>query len=165
MLHQHAPIKYLHYLSYCLLLMLFSNLSFAEGISTATFKDINGKQHQYTDFKGQWLIVNYWATWCPPCLEEIPELLAFQENHPKELAILGMDLEEIETDKLSTFADEYFMDYPIIPIEEARKAALGSIKGLPTTFIINPEGKIAVAHIGAITQKDLLKYTQLKEKP
>lgn len=119
-----------------------------------TLFDVDGKQHKLSDYRGKWVVVNYWATWCPPCLDEIPELIDFHEAHQaKNAVVLGVDFEDVELSTLKSFVDDYFMNYPILRMKPAARSELGIITGLPTTFLISPAGVIKAQQTGPVTKK------------
>ncbi len=114
--------------------------------------DTNGKTIKLSDFRGKWVVVNYWATWCPPCQDEIPDLVAFHENHKnKDAVVLGVDFEDVDLAELHAFIGDYFITYPIVRSKPAASSALGPIEGLPTSFIIAPNGEIMAQKIGPVT--------------
>ncbi|MGD8593430.1 MAG: TlpA disulfide reductase family protein [Gammaproteobacteria bacterium] len=119
-----------------------------------TLPDLDGKSRQLSEFRGKWVVVNYWATWCPPCLEEIPELVDFHEAHKDNNAVvIGVDFEDIAIPKLKSFVEDYFMSYPILHMKPAPKSELGVISGLPTSFLISPEGELVAKQTGPVTAK------------
>lgn len=119
-----------------------------------TLPDLQGKQRSLSEFRGKWVVVNYWATWCPPCLDEIPELINFhEENKDKNAVVIGVDFEDIALPKLKTFVEDYFMNYPILRMKPAPKSELGVIAGLPTSFLISPEGELVAKQTGPVTAK------------
>ncbi|WP_455211531.1 TlpA family protein disulfide reductase [Kaarinaea lacus] len=119
-----------------------------------TLPDLDGKPRQLSEFRGKWVVVNYWATWCPPCLDEIPELVDFHEEHKdKNAVVLGVDFEDIAIPKLKTFVEDYFMSYPILHMKPGPGSELGAITGLPTSFLVSPEGKLVAKQTGPVTAK------------
>ena len=118
--------------------------------------DLDGKTHKLSDYRGKWVVVNYWATWCPPCLEEMPELEVFHNNNKETKAVvLGVNLEQIEVAKLKTFVDEQFISYPILREKPALYTSLGRVPGMPTSFIIGPDGRLVKTVVGKVTSGDL----------
>jgi thiol-disulfide isomerase/thioredoxin len=117
-----------------------------------TLPDLQGKPHKLSDYRGKWVLVNYWATWCPPCLEEIPELEVFHSNHQgKDAVVLGVNMEEIDLKTLTAFVDEQFISYPILRTAASSPGELGRVTGLPTSYLISPAGVLAARHAGPIT--------------
>ena len=113
--------------------------------------DIKGQQHRLVDYRGKWVVVNYWATWCPPCLDEIPELIEFHERNAADRAVvLGVNYEDVDDLYLKTFVDEYFISYPVLLAEPGAANYFGRIRGLPTTFIISPAGKVVARRVGGV---------------
>lgn len=134
-----------------ILLILFVFSSTATAVDF-TLNDTNGKSHRLSDYKGKWVVVNYWATWCPPCLDELPELVEFHEKYGKDTAVvLGVNYEQIDRDYLRQFIDEYFISYPVLLANPASVNAFGRIMGLPTTFVVSPEGKVVAQRTGGVT--------------
>jgi len=121
-----------------------------------SLQDINGKHHDIKDYAGKWVVVNYWATWCPPCLEEIPELVAFHEKHrDRGAVVLGIDFEIIDKKYLKRFIDESFISYPVFQTKPSAKSPFGMVHGLPTTFLVSPTGEVVASKTGGVTQADL----------
>lgn len=114
-------------------------------------KDLVGKEHRLSDYEGKWIIVNYWATWCPPCLDEIPELVEFHEKHAKTNAVvLGVNYENVDDSYLQKFVDEYLISYPVLKADLNRTPPFGRVLGLPTTFVISPDGRLVETRVGAV---------------
>ena len=90
------------------MLLLFV-IAFSVSAKTVDFElaGLEGKRHKLSDYRGKWVVVNYWATWCPPCLEEMPELEMFHNNHKdKDAIVLGVNLEKIDAALLRGFVAE-----------------------------------------------------------
>jgi thiol-disulfide isomerase/thioredoxin len=114
--------------------------------------DIHGKVHRLSDYRGKWVVVNYWATWCPPCLEEIPDLEIFHNKYKDSKAIvLGVNVENISAEKLKKFVEDRVISYPILRGKPESKTSLGRISGMPTTYLVTPEGEVVARQSGKIT--------------
>jgi thiol-disulfide isomerase/thioredoxin len=79
-----------------------------------TLVDSKGKAHSLAQYKGKWVLVNFWATWCPPCLEEIPDLVALHENKKNNLVVLGVAMDYRDAKTVLQFSDQMMVSYPII---------------------------------------------------
>lgn len=121
-----------------------------------TLNNLSGEQVQAADYRGQWLILNYWATWCAPCRDEIPELVRFQNEHDN-VQILGIAYEDAPVEKLQNFAADFNVNYPLLTMDiydPPAFAAEGGL-GLPTTIVYTPEGMRHKKHMGPIDYKGL----------
>ena len=132
-------------------LMLF--LATAGGAVEMRLNALDGTTAKLEDYRGNWVVVNYWATWCPPCIEEMPELQAFHDdNVGKGALVIGINIEYISKQKLRNFLDDLFITYPIFTSPPVEKSELGLIPGLPTTFLVTPDGEVVARQIGPITR-------------
>ena len=129
-----------------------------------TARDIEGKSVSLSDFRGKWVIVNYWATWCPPCLDEIPELVSLHEENSDKLVVLGVAYEEVSEDYLKEFVESHMMSYPVVRMDPVPVTKLGPVMGLPTTYIISPRGERMARQEGPVTQEAIEKYIERKEQ-
>lgn len=135
-----------------------------EQYDTATFfastlPNEDNKPQQLSQFKGKLLVVNFWATWCPPCREEMPELSTLHETlKAKNVAVLGLAIDELSQVKL--FSKTSPVSYPLLLAEDEGmmlSASLGNDKGvLPYTVIIDKDGKVVKSYFGRISEALLL---------
>ena len=126
--------------------------------------DSKGKTHRLSDYKGKWVLVNFWATWCPPCLEEIPDLVALHDNKKNNLVVLGVAMDYRNPKEVLSFAEQQMISYPIILGDYQKAAQVGPLKGLPTTYLFNPQGKQVAYNVGLITRETVEQYISTKGK-
>lgn len=139
-------------LSVALVFLLSANAQ-AEAVDFS-LPDMQGVEHKLSDYHGKWVVVNYWATWCPPCLSEIPELVDFHEDHKdRDAVVLGVNFEDISLNGLKQFSEEYFMNYPVLRTKPGPSSVLGPIPGLPTTYLVSPSGEVVARQVGPVTAK------------
>lgn len=121
--------------------------------------DLDGKETNLTRYHGKWVVVNYWATWCPPCIIEMPELQSFHDDHAdKDAVVIGINIENISKQQLQKFLDSIFISYPMYMVDPSQESELGSVPGLPTTFLVSPEGEVVARQIGPVTREMLEKF-------
>ena len=124
--------------------------------------DTTGKTHTLAGYKGKWVLVNYWATWCPPCLHEIPDLIALHENKKNNLVVIGVALDFRNAQQVTDFADGLMVNYPIVLGSSQVVNQIGPVQGLPTTYLYNPDGKMVAQQVGAITRAAVESYITSK---
>ena len=121
-----------------------------------TLPDLQGEPRSLSEFRGKWVVVNYWATWCPPCRDEMPELEVFHANHKDtDAVVLGVNMEQISLKRLREFAEEQFISFPILRTKPSARTELGAVPGLPTTYLIDPQGRVAGRKLGPLTLRRL----------
>ena len=125
--------------------------------------DTNGQIQSLDQYKGKWLIVNYWATWCNTCIKELPELIDFHENNDVDAVVVGINFETIERNRLKEFVNSRTIPYAVLNTEPVEKTPLGPVPVLPTTYIINPQGKVVAGESGIVTRKNLENYIAQKK--
>ncbi|MGP1717137.1 MAG: TlpA disulfide reductase family protein [Methylophilus sp.] len=124
----------------------------AESSATLVMQDMAGKSHQLSQYKGRWLVVNYWAPWCPPCLEEMPELVAFYDEHRQQnVMVLGVAVQYKSEKSVKDFAEDMLISYPVI-LGDAQKQPLPQPEVLPTTYIYHPDGRLYKVKRGAVSK-------------
>jgi thiol-disulfide isomerase/thioredoxin len=123
-----------------------------------TLPDLDGKPVSLSDFRGKWVIVNYWATWCPPCLDEIPDLVGLYDDNRDTIVVLGVDYEEVNKEYLKEFVDSHMISYPILQMDPQPVTELGPVLGLPTSYIISPEGERMARQEGPVTREAIENY-------
>ena len=115
-----------------------------------TLPNLDGQPVRLVDFRGQWTVVNFWASWCTPCLLEMPELQVFHEAHGNRAAVIGVNMEDLAPTEIRSFAARLAVTFPIV-LSGGKPVSGFDLKGLPTTFLVSPAGKLADTHLGTVT--------------
>ncbi len=110
-------------------------------------KDLEGKTVKLADLKGKVVLLNFWATWCPPCRQEILDLVALQNQYrDKGLVVIGVSLDEKGPAPVKAFVNRMKINYPVVMGDEKTVAAYGGIEAIPTTFYIDRAGNVVGVH-------------------
>jgi len=146
------------YLSMLLLLLVLPQAATAVDMPLTA---VNGSKVNLNQYQGRWLVVNYWATWCPPCIAEMPELQSFHDEHlDKGAMVIGINAENISKQQLMTFLDDYFITYPNFVAGPTQQSELGLIPGLPTTFMVSPKGEVVARQVGPVTREMIEQFIE-----
>lgn len=122
------------------------------GLQVAT---VDGGSYDLAEHRGEWVVVNFWATWCSPCLKEMPELSALHTMR-EHISVVGLAYEEIDVPAMESFLAEHPVAYPVAIIDVyAPPADFDTPRGLPMTYLIAPDGKVARQFLGPVTAKDI----------
>lgn len=118
-------------------------------------QDLNGNVHRVSDHRGKFVVINFWATWCAPCLHEMPELERFYQANRERAVVWGVTFERSGKDKLIEFVEQLGVSYPILGFGQDPLTGYGHVTVLPTTFIIDRKGLFMQRLEGPITAADL----------
>jgi peroxiredoxin len=119
-------------------------------------KDVNGKTVKLSDYRGKAVVLNFWATWCPPCKTEIPWFEALADKYRDQgLEVIGVALDDASDKDIASFAQEMKMNYPVLLGKEETSDLYGGVEMLPTTFYIDRNGKITDHVLGLVSRKEI----------
>ena len=122
--------------------------------------DLDGKTVNFSDFRGKVLILDFWATWCVPCRVEIPHFVELQKQYgDKGLTVIGVSLDQQGPEVVKKFVERLGVNYPVVIGNEKVVDAYGGIEAIPTTFVIDRQGRIVSRHMGyddkAVFEKEI----------
>jgi len=119
-----------------------------------TLTDMDGKKVNLADYKGRPVLINFWATWCPPCKLEIPAFIELQDKYRDQgFVVLGVSTDD-PADALKQFAAEYKMNYPVLQGTEELMNEYGPIWAIPVSIFVKRDGTICKKHMGPATKED-----------
>jgi len=132
----------------------------AAATSAAAFPElrlplVDGSDYDITSHRGSWVVVNLWATWCAPCIKEMPELSALHEAHD-DVNVVGLTYEQIEPETLREALAKRPVSYPIAIVDPFElPPGLAAPRGLPMTYLIDPRGNVKREFLGPVTRADI----------
>jgi thiol-disulfide isomerase/thioredoxin len=119
-------------------------------VPSFTARDLDGRAISSESFRGKVTIVNFWATWCPPCRAEIPDLIALQSKYGDQLQIIGISQDEIGPEEVKRFVADQHMNYPVVMSTPELEHIFSGVYALPTSFVLDRDLKIVQKHVGLL---------------
>ena len=144
--------------------LLIVSANYYDEIADFSYVNTKGEEHKFSEHKGKWILVNYWATYCPPCLAEIPDIDRFAEDNKKNFVALGIDAGSSSPAEIDAFKKKLNIHYPLITGQESALLAFGIVEAIPTSYIISPKGEIIDKYVGIITYNDLEAIVNVNRK-
>lgn len=111
-------------------------------------KTLDGKPLSVSNFHGKVVFLNFWATWCGPCRMEVPDLVELQDKYKDKLQVIGLDVDDDDPDAVQKYVESNGIQYPVAITPNEVRAAYGGIPALPTSFLVDTEGRIVQKHVG-----------------
>ena len=124
--------------------------------SPPDYRDVQGNQGRFVDLQGQWVLINYWATWCRPCREEIPELNALAMEQVDSIIVFGVNYDEVTIDELVSQIETMGIEFPVLREDPAGILGYPRPTVLPSTYLIDPGGKLARSLQGPQTRESIM---------
>lgn len=123
--------------------------------SQPSFQSTTGKRYYESDLRGRWLVINYWATWCAPCITEIPELIALSERHD-HILVFGVNFDQPQGKEAAKQIAKMKITFPVLKADPRHLYGASLPQVLPTTFLINPAGELDKVLVGPQTEASIL---------
>ena len=120
-------------------------------VGAVSMQTLDGRTLSTGDWQGKVALVNFWATWCGPCREEIPHLIQLQERYPDHLQVIGISTDEGDPANVAAFAEGMGVNYPIVMATPELNRQFPGVFALPTSFVVDPDARIVQTHVGLIS--------------
>ena len=121
----------------------------------SAFQDNQGKVIQFSKLRGKWIIINYWATWCHACIEEIPQFNVFYKKNKNKVIVFGVNYDLLSGNRLKKAIKKWNITYPVLTQDPSQRLHLKLPDVIPVTYIITPEGRLFKRLLGPQTEKTL----------
>lgn len=147
-------------------MLLLSSALMAEELIDFELPGLDGDTYRLSDYRfEQWVVVNYWATWCAPCRKEIPDLSSLHDSR-EDVTVLGLAFEDLEPDDFRAFLVDYPASYPILLVDTFNPPPdLGAPLALPTTYLFNPDGQRVETWLGPVTSTMIINRIEALQAP
>lgn len=147
-------------------MVLLSSALMGEELIDFELKGLDGDTYRLSDYRSkQWVVVNYWATWCAPCRKEIPDLSTLHDSRD-DVTVLGLAFEDLEPADFRAFLVDYPASYPILMVDTFNPPeALGAPLALPTTYLFNPDGQRVETWLGPVTSTMIIDRIEALQGP
>jgi peroxiredoxin len=120
-----------------------------------SLKDVNGQTVKLSDYRGKVVLLNFWATWCGPCKLEIPWFIEFEQQYKdKGFAVVGISMDEEGWEVVRPYLEKQKVNYRVVVGGDEIGQTYGGVDSLPTTFMLDREGRIASVHIGLVSKSE-----------
>jgi thiol-disulfide isomerase/thioredoxin len=147
-----------------LLLCLWLALPLSGYAAGFSLQDMQGKTHRLADYRGKWVLVNFWATWCPPCLAEIPELNSLHNAHKdSDLVVIGIAMDSGSDKIVADFAKARGISYPVVLGDRKIAKEIGTLEVLPSSYLYAPNGEKVGYQAGDVTRVSIETYIKNKK--
>jgi thiol-disulfide isomerase/thioredoxin len=118
-----------------------------------TARDLDGREISSASLRGKVVLINFWATWCPPCRAEIPDLIALQDKYRDQLQVIGISEDESGPDVVRRFVADHRMNYPVVMTSPEIEKLFPGIGALPTSFVVDRQARLVQKHVGMLTAR------------
>lgn len=135
------------------------------GCSKPDYHTLAGDSGRFDELQGRWMLINYWAEWCKPCIEELPELADFSREHASQAVVFAVNFDGADATLLRQQAAKLNIEVPILLEDPALKLGYERPQALPSTYVFGPDGKLRQVLQGAQTSASLAAAIQSEPKP
>lgn len=125
---------------------------------------LEGETLQLSDFRGEPVMINFWATWCPPCRQEMPDMERFYQEHDPVIFSVNLTDEELNTKQVKNFLQELELTFPVLLDKEGEVSTLYRIQPIPMTYMVDAEGIIQFKSFGALSYQLMVKQFEQMNK-